>query len=79
MRVVMAAAALSLMLGGTALAQSQNQGNPGTPDQNATLGSQLGVTTSQVPQGPPSQQPPSLNGTTDQGNALPNSNSGGAH
>ena len=75
MRLVIAAAAASLMVGGAAFAQPANpsqvetQSQPGQPTAT-NMPSTPGVITSQVPNG--STTLPSLNGTTNQGAALPN-------
>lgn len=74
MRLVLAAAAVSLMIGGAAFAQPANpsqvetQSQPGQPTAT-NMPSTPGIITSQVPNGSPTL--PSLNGTTNQGNALP--------
>jgi len=74
MRLVIAAAMALLMIGGVAVAQYQNpsqvetQSAPGTSSAT-NMPSTPGVVTSQVPNG--STTLPSLNGTTNQGTALP--------
>ena len=78
MRLVLAAAAASLMISGAAFAQGasqvETQSTPGQPTAT-NMPSSTGVVTSQVPNG--STTLPSLNGATNQGNALPPGAGGG--
>ncbi|MBV8458680.1 MAG: hypothetical protein JO122_18955 [Acetobacteraceae bacterium] len=80
MRLVIAAAVASMMIGGAAFAQYSNpsqtetQSAPGQPVPT-NMPSSTGVVTSQVPSG--TQTLPNLQGTTNQGNALPPGNNTG--
>ena len=80
MRLAIAAAAASLMIGSAAMAQYANPSQVETqsaPGQSTAtnMPSTTGIVTSQVPNG--SQTLPDLRGTTNQGNALPSGNNAG--
>ena len=80
MRLVIAAAVASMMIGGAAFAQYSNpsqtetQSAPGQPT-STNMPSTPGGITSQVPNG--TQTLPNLSGATNQGNAMPPGNSTG--